>query len=139
VLDRHHRAAHAAPLILVGMLLGACIGAPRPPVPANASPREVLEAYLRALQTGDCGTGRTLTVSPFGRGNGELCDDTRVASAAIDGDPATPKADEAVFATTLVTTGTGDGSVHPGEITWFFDLRRQQSGAWRLAGGGSGP
>jgi hypothetical protein len=46
---------------------------------------------------------------------------------------------ETEFNTTLTTTGTDDGTVPPGDVTWFFVLRQQSNGAWRLIGGGSGP
>ena len=46
---------------------------------------------------------------------------------------------EVVFAKTLTTTGTSDGSVPTGDITWFYALDRTHGGAWRIAGGGSGP
>jgi hypothetical protein len=77
-------------------------------------------------------------VPPFGFGNGELCGHTTVRSFAFDGPPATPSDNEVVFATTLDTTGSA-GSIEPGSLTWFYDLLRQPDGAWRIAGGGSGP
>lgn len=55
------------------------------------------------------------------------------------GEPATPISDEVVFATTLTTGGSTDGSVPASDITWFYTLDRQPDGAWRISSGGSGP
>jgi hypothetical protein len=107
--------------------------------PDSAAPEEVLAVYLRALMRGDCAAGRALGTPTFIRGNGELCGATSVTSFRIDGPAPDPGATEWVFATTLVTTGTADGSVQPGQMTWFYDLKREPGGGWRLAGGGSGP
>lgn len=88
---------------------------------------------------GDCESGRKLATASFAKGNGELCGDTLVEGYHIEPDPARPSSDEAVFATTITTSGTGDGSVRPGTITWFYSLDRQPDGSWRIVGGGSGP
>lgn len=117
----------------------ACSGPGFSPPPDSAPPDVVLGAYLQALVRDDCSAGTALGTSTFGLGSGELCGQTKVTSFTIDGPPAGSIATEVVFATTLVTSGTRDGSVQPGTLTWFFDLKRQPNGAWRLAGGGSGP
>lgn len=106
--------------------------------PASAGPEVVLDAYLRALVAGDCATGRELATAAFVKGNGELCGDTKVSAYEVNPVPAGSGA-EKVFATTITTSGTSDGSVHPGAMTWFYDLVQQPDGFWRLAGGGSGP
>ena len=119
--------------------VGAC-GAPPSVIPPDSSrPATVLDAYLHALLSGDCAAGHALGTETFRKGNGELCGETTVILARVNGDPATPSSDEVVFASTLVTTGTADGSVPAGEITWFYALGRQPDGSWRLTGGGSGP
>ena len=121
------------------VLLAACAGSGFTPPPDSAGPDIVLRAYLQALARGDCSAGTVLGTSTFGVGNGELCGHTTVSGFTIDTPPATPSGTEVVFATTLLTSGTADGSVPPGSITWFFDLQRQPNGAWRISGGGSGP
>lgn len=108
-------------------------------LPVSAGPDLVLETYLAALLRGDCSAGPALGLTTFRMGNGELCGATTVTSYRIDGAAPSPFTTEVVFATTLVTTGTEDGSVQPGSLTWFYDLKRQADGAWRLVGGGSGP
>jgi hypothetical protein len=120
-------------------LVAACAGSGFSPPPESAGPDVVLRAYLQALERGDCSAGKVLGTSTFVFGNGELCGQTTVSSFTIDGLPAAPIATEVVFAATLVTSGTADGSVRPGTLAWFYDLKRQPNGAWRLAGGGSGP
>ena len=109
-------------------------------IPPDAAPAEtVLQTYLSALLLGDCATAHQLTTPTFRKGNGELCGFVRVTNARIDGAPATPSATETVFGTTLTTDGDGGKSIEAGELMWFYDLIRQPSGAWRIAGGGSGP
>jgi hypothetical protein len=124
---------------LIGLLLLLCAGCSFTAPPDSAGPAVVLDAYLRALKSGDCAAGKVLGTATFSHGNGELCGATSVVAYRVVGDPATPTNDEAVFGTTLTTTGTGDGSVPAGDVTWFYSLERQANGAWRLAGGGSGP
>lgn len=109
-------------------------------MPPDAAPPEVVVAtYLRALVAGDCTAGKVLGTATFRIGNGELCGATSVSSFTIEGPAPDPNATEWVFATTLITTGTADGSVQPGSMTWFYDLKREPNGPWRLVGGGSGP
>lgn len=115
----------------------AAIGGALPPT--SAGPEVVLDAYLRALRAGDCDTGRKLATATFVKGNGELCGATHVSAYQINPEPARPSPDETVFGTTLTTTGTADGSIQAGEITWFYSLGRQPDGSWRIVGGGSGP
>lgn len=119
--------------------LAACAGPSISAPPDAVGPDVVLRTYLEALVRGDCPAGRVLAVESFRFGDGELCGHTTVSSFTIAGSPAEPNATEVVFATILVTTGTADGSIEPGTLTWFYDLQRQPSGAWRLSGGGSGP
>lgn len=126
-------------LLSVVLIASACSGPTFSAPPDSAAPQEVLAAYLRALMRGDCAAGKALGTPTFGKGNGELCGATSVSSFRIDGPAPDPNATEWVFATTLVTTGSADGSIQPGELTWFYDLRRQPNGSWRLVGGGSGP
>lgn len=133
------RVRHGLLLGGVALLVAACAGPRFSPPPEAAGPDVVLRAYLQALVMGDCSAGQVLGTSTFGFGNGELCGQTTVSSFRIDGPPATPIETEVVFATTLVTSGTADGTVRPGMLTCFYDLKRQPAGAWRLAGGGSGP
>lgn len=99
----------------------------------------VLDAYLRALVAGDCETGRKLVTETFRTGNGELCGGTGVTAYRIDLTPARPSPDEVVFGTWLTTTGSDDGSILPGDLGWFYSLRRQPNGSWRIVGGGTGP
>ena len=124
---------------LLALLVAAC--APAVSLPTDsASPEVVLDTYLRALVAGDCSTASKLGVGAFkDRGSGNLCGDTRVSAYGLLGDPARPSSGEQVFATTLTTTGSADGTVPAGEITWFFTLRYQPDGSWRITGGGSGP
>ena len=122
-----------------GLLLASCGASKLTAPPAAAAPEVVLRAYLEALVRSDCSAGRAVGTASFGFGSGELCGHTTVTAYTISIPPATPNATEAVFATSLTTTGTADGSVQPGSLTWFYDLKRQPSGEWRIVGGGSGP
>jgi hypothetical protein len=120
-------------------LLAACSARGFSPPPDAATADVVLRAYLQALVRGDCSAGKVLGTPSFGPYHGDLCGQTAVSGFSIDGSPATPNATEAVFATVLATSGTQDGTVPPGGRTWFYDLKLQSNGAWRIAGGGSGP
>jgi hypothetical protein len=130
-------------LALLTVVAGAsCSPAPgaafsMPPTSAGAD--VVLDAYLRALVASDCADGRKLTTATFVAGNGELCGDTRVSDYKVNPVPARPNSTEAVYVTTITTSGTSDGSVAFGSMTWFYDLVQQPDGAWRIVGGGSGP
>ncbi len=106
--------------------------------PDSAGPDVVLDAYLRSLVAGDCDTGWKLATETFTKGNGELCGATDVTAYEIDG-KAQPSADEVVFGTTVTTTGDNGQSINPGQMIWYYSLKRQPNGAWRITGGGTGP
>jgi hypothetical protein len=128
--------------LLTAVASASCSSAPTPQSfslpPASAGAEVVLDAYLRALVAGDCADGRKLTTATFVKGNGELCGDTHVSDYKINPEPG-GGGTEQVFATTLATSGTSDGSIHAGTVTWFYQLDQQPDGSWRIAGGGSGP
>lgn len=133
------KARWALALVMI-LVVVACGGPSYTTIPPDsAAPAVVLDAYLRALQSGDCSAGRALGTPTFRPGNGELCGDAEVSAFRVVGDPATPNNDEVVFATRLTTSGSHDGTVPAGEIPWFYSLDRQPNGAWRLVGGGTGP
>lgn len=105
---------------------------------SGASPSQVLSTYLQALQAGDCDTAHALATSTFVFGNGELCGNVDLKTFKVDG--GAPVADgEITFATQMVTDGSGDRSIPPGDLTWFYSLKKQPNGSWRLVSGGSGP
>ncbi len=137
LMRRRHRTVVVVLLLALGVV--ACGGAAVSLSPDSATPREILTTYLTALVAGDCEVGRALAASAFADGSGDLCGETDVTTFGILGEPAEPRDGEVVFTTHLVTSGTGDGTVPPGGITWFFDLQRTSTGPWRLDGGGSGP
>lgn len=122
----------------VVVLVAAACTTSTPP-PAAAAPDIVLRYYLDALVRGDCSTSRSVWTGAAHIGDGDLCGATRVTSYIIGGAAPSPFTDEAEYVTTLITTGTGDGSIQPGSTTWFYDLKRQPGGAWRVVSGGSGP
>ena len=107
--------------------------------PPSASPRQVVTRYLHALQSGDCDTAHALATSTFVPGNGELCGDVDVKTFKVAADTASTGLGQITFATQMVTNGSGDGSIPPGELTWFYTVKRQSDGSWRLVSGGSGP
>lgn len=110
------------------------------PVTAAAQ-RRVVTGYLDAVKARDCTAADRYFVDGKPQiGNGDLCHagSLRLLGYRIDGAPATPSPDEAVFAVTITTTG-GDGSIPDGGTTWFLDLHRQPSSDWLITGGGTGP
>ena len=124
--------------IAIALTVLACGPTAPPPSADPTDPASVLATYLTALGAGDCTSARAFAAPTFRQGNGELCGAVRVSAIRVDWDPAR-SANEVVYATTLTTSGSADGSVPAGDITWFFDLKREADGAWRLVGGGSGP
>lgn len=120
---------------LVG--LAACTHAPKSLPAAGATPRQVLDAYLLALQAGDCATANAYAVDRF-VADGELCGRVNVLAYRTEAYRTQPSPDEVVLAETL-TIKDGDESLPDGDHEWFYTLRRQPSGAWRLSAAGSGP
>jgi hypothetical protein len=130
----------AAPALFIALAIAACAPTVHVSLPPDATAREVLDTYLAAIVRGDCATGRALATATFREGNGDLCGAVRVTHASVDADaPTRPNDAETVFATTLTTGGSSDGTVPAGDITWFYVLDRQNDGSWRISGGGSGP
>ena len=117
--------------------LAACTDAPKSLPSAGATPRQVLDAYLLALQAGDCATTHAYAVDRF-LTDGELCGRVNVSAYRTNAYTSQPSADQVVLATTLTIKG-GDQSLQDGDHLWFYTLRRQPTGAWRLSAGGSGP
>jgi hypothetical protein len=131
------RGRHAATTLLALAAVAACgsrAGLPADPAP----PATVLNAYLTALRAGDCDVAHALALSSFVIGNGELCGAVHVSAFTPLIGPAGPGDGELVYSTTLTTDGDGV-SIPAGDVIWFYALDRQPNGAWRLAGGGSGP
>ena len=118
-------------------LLSGCTHDPKPLPPKEATPRQVLDAYLLALQAGDCATTHAYAVDTF-LTDGELCGHVNVLSYRSNAYTSQPSADQVELATTLTIKG-GDQSLQDGDHLWFYTLRRQPTGAWRLSAGGSGP
>lgn len=125
-------------MVLVALCgLAACTRAPKSLPAAGATPRQVLDAYLLALQAGDCATANAYAVDRF-LADGELCGRVNVLAYRSDAYRAQASPDEVVLAETLTIKG-GDESLPDGAHEWFYTLRRQPSGAWRLSTAGSGP
>lgn len=124
----------AALSILTSALVAACGNIP---VADQSRPEVVLTRYLAALEAGDCERTRSLATPSF-IVNGDLCGVLDVVAYGPLTEPATPQDGEVIYSTTLTTRG-GDVSMPDGDHTWFFSLHRQPNGAWRVAGGGSGP
>ena len=128
-------------LVSVGWLIAGCTASSpsivRVSVPPDSAPAlVVLQTYLRALVAGDGETAHALATSTFVLGNGELCgaDGIRVTSWEI----LNPYSNDADFAVNLTIDG-GNEVIHPGNLTWFYEVVKTPDSAYRLAGGGSGP
>ena len=58
----------------IALATGGITACGSPAVPPDSSPPDVvLNAYLAALERGDCATAHALATSAFVVGNGELC------------------------------------------------------------------
>ena len=97
----------------------------------------MLDAYLLALQAGDCETTHGYAVDRF-LTDGELCGHVDVESYRSETYQSQPGPGEVVLAGTLAVRH-GDASVPDGDHRWFYTLRRQPNGACRLSQAGSGP
>jgi hypothetical protein len=122
-----------------GLALIGSRPSPRPATvtipPNSALPAVVLDAYLRALQAGDCRTVSQLT-NPLvlNQEYVDLCAVTRVTAFSIQGDPVVVDPDTVRLRATITITGTANG-ILPGEIAETFFVQRQLSGAWRIIAG----
>ena len=115
----------------------SCVPAPTLP-PDNAPPAVVLTDYLQALQRGDCRTATELAITlTFNTTNGDLCGVTIVSVYSISGEPLVVSENEVLYHATLTTSGNASG-FPSGEITWFYTLQQQPTGAWRIVDGGAG-
>lgn len=119
------------------VVLTSCAREPKPMPPADASPRQVLDAYLNALQDGDCATTHAFAIDRFDR-DGELCGRVSVSAHRPYNFERHPTADETQLAE-ILTVARGDESMPDGERYWFYTLRKQPNGAWQLSSAGSGP
>ena len=127
--------------IIASAVLVLLAGCARPPIvlpPDSAPPAVVLEAYLAAIQSGNCEGARALATPDFTGGTDDYCRLLRVTGFGALSEPAQINATEVEFSLTLTTSG-GDESLPDGSHTWFFELVAQAGGGWRVHGGGSGP
>jgi len=119
--------------VLAAAVLASSIAAcsARVPLPPdNASPQQVLEAYLQALAAGDCETVKALTEG----GSKGLCGSVTAYTPprlflALKGD---------LLFTTTVTISGGDGSMPDGPNTWNYTLGQDAAGRWRIVNQGTG-
>jgi hypothetical protein len=106
--------------------------------PDSAPPAAVLDAYLRALQAGDCGLARELTIPrQFGPSMVDLCGVTGVIAYSISDGPVVVDPSMVRFETALTITGTA-GGIAAGEFRFTYFLQQQSSRAWRIVDGGGG-
>jgi hypothetical protein len=143
----------AVPLALLVALLVAC-GSPAVGPSASASeflgpasagpldlssPAIVLGEYLAAWRAGDCVAASRLGTVTFAAHRAQQCDAIHLDAYAVNPTPARPDPSLAEYAVRLTTDGSADGTVRPGQLTWFFSVTRQPDGTWRLSDAGSGP
>lgn len=120
------------------LLLAGCGPSPIVLPPDSAPPAVVLDAYLTALQSGNCDGALALATQDFADQTRAYCSGVRVTGFRVVSNPAAVSEAEIAFGLSLTTSG-GDETVPDGSHPWFFSLVRQADGAWRVQGGGSGP
>lgn len=118
-------------LVVIGSrLLPATVTVP----PDSATAAEVLDAYLRAVQAGDCDTAEQLTYPlMFGPSMVDLCGVTGVTAFSVVGDPVVVDPDKVRMNANLTITGTS--AISAGEISFTYFLQQQGSGVWRIVDG----
>jgi len=129
-------------ILLAGIAGLAAIGPQPSPSPAAATippdtalPAVVLDAYLRALEAGDCDTARALTDPPFYSPSMiDLCGLTGVTRFSIEGDPVIVSPIMVRLRASMTITGMR--AIPAGEISFTYFLQQVRSGAWRIVDGG---
>jgi hypothetical protein len=106
--------------------------------PDSASPGVVLNAYLGALQAGDCDAASRLATPGYARETVAFCGGVRVTAFSVYSNPAILGDNEIEYGLSLTTSG-GDETLPDGSHTWFYSLVRPSGGPWRVEGGGGGP
>jgi hypothetical protein len=133
-------------IVLVASIGFAAIGAHPSPAPSpspahvsvppdSAGPAEVFEAYLRALQAGDCNTAHLLgDPQLLTSGFADLCTTTQVTAFSIIGDPVVESPYRVRVRANISITGF-DQETNPEQLNGFYWLQHQSSGAWRISDG----
>lgn len=107
-------------------------------MPDAATPRDVLEVFLKSFAIGDCAVTRELSTPSGFMQVGGFCDRIHVVDFEILGDGSASGPDAITFGTSL-TIDRGTDVLRPGDHTVFFSLGREPNGPWRVTGGGTGP
>lgn len=137
--------ARAATLAAVAVMAVGCSNDPERTVPvpaADASPEELVRAYVDALDSGDLDTARALEAEGAG-----LADDWADVDSVTDlkvGDPfrethrSSPRR-QVVNVPVEFTVAGGDASLEDGRMVWGYILERRGAGEpWRIIGHGTG-
>ena len=124
-MSRARRGASLAAITIALAVAGCTTRIPMPP--DDATPRQVIDVYLRALAATDCETARAL-------GSDHLCGIVTGATVTEE----LPPVDETMrYLTTIVVSG-GDGSLPDGPNPWTYELSRGSGGQWRIVNEGMG-
>ncbi len=95
----------------------------------DASPADVLDAYLAALKARACAVAAALATDTFTVGNGELCGVVTIDSYTDAIRPAATGTQMTYAITLQVASGSTDGTVPAGAVPWFYTLQRQHTAA----------
>lgn len=128
-------------VVMIAFAAAGCSGASVPMPPDNATPEEVVRAYVDAVHVGDCQTAAALMT-----GNARSwCDNIDITALTITERTQEQKATESgdgpmierVWVT--ITTHGSDVSLPDGDHSWSYLLDRTGSaGAWRIYDQGLG-
>lgn len=130
------------PVVVAGLAAAGCggashAGAPSMP-PADASPEDVVRAYVRAINAHDCTTARALAAGADAWCGHSTLDDLRITGTTDrtrEGRP-TEKVTQVLVEFTL---HGGDASMGEGRHGWGYLLDRSgPRGAWRIHDQGVG-
>lgn len=108
--------------------------------PVDASPLDILRAYLDAVHARDCPAALILAQAGdiIPTTNALCASSARVTAFEVTPEPLQRTDDTSVFRVMLTTTGGAFG-LPDGQNGWSFTLMRQPSDPWRVSEGGPAP
>lgn len=125
----------------LALTVAACSRSTAPTPPDDATPEQVVRAYVDAVQAGDCDAARALVEDEGQSWCGNVDITAMTVTSTTQERKATETGDGPMIQRVWVdlTTSGGDGSLPDGDQMWSYLLERTGSnGAWRIYDQGMG-